>query len=315
MNKSILIYILLLFLYNNVTSQVNIISNGSFENYYSCPTSVGQIDSIIDWKLPSYGSSDYFNICATNPDITIPINTFGNEFPIEGNAYIGFGLFGDGINYREYIQTKFTTSTEIGHIYKISIYTSLGDNFSYAIKQIHLVLSESPIIQNDYQTINIGPTIIFEDSNYFSNKIGWTKCDLFYLADKKYSYLTIGNFYDDTNTDLLNLNDGSLYPHSYYFIDSVSMIDYGEIKPANVFTPNDDGINDSIDFNWLKSSSYQVFIYNRWGEIVQVLSYNKTSWNGEILDTGIKASNGIYYYVICNYKKESIKNGFIHVFD
>ncbi|MCX7742986.1 MAG: gliding motility-associated C-terminal domain-containing protein [Flavobacteriales bacterium] len=315
MNKSILLIILILFLYNKITSQVNIIPNGSFEYYYSCPTSVGQIDSIIGWRLPSYGTSDYFNICTTNPDIMIPLNTFGNEFPIDGDAYIGFGLLGDGVNYREYIQTKFTTPTEIGHIYKISIFTSLADNFSYAIKQIHMVLSEFPIVQNDFQTINIEPTIIFEDSNYFTNKNGWTKYDLFYLADKKYSYLTIGNFYDDSYTDILNLNDGSVYLQSYYFIDSISMIDFGEFKPANVFTPNADGINDSIDFHWLKNSNYQVLIYNRWGEIVQVLSSNKTYWNGQLSDTGIKASNGIYYYVICNSKKESIKNGFIHMFD
>lgn len=311
-----LIYLLLSFLYSHFSlCQNELIPNGIFENYYSCPTSVGQVDSIVGWILPSYGSSDYFNICATNFDITIPINTFGNEYPFEGAAYVGFSLYGEGLNYREYIQTKLISPTEVDHLYKVSFYVSLGDNFSSAIKQIHMVLSEFPITQNDFQTINIEPTIIFEDSNYFTNKNGWTKYDLFYLADKKYSYLTIGNFYDDVNTELWFLNDGSPYSNSYYFIDSISMMDYGELIIPNVITPNNDGVNDSIYLDWLKGNSYKVIIYNRWGEVIQELSNNKISWNGEVLNSGIYVSHGIYYYVIDNYKKELTRSGFIHVFD
>lgn len=202
MSKSILIYIFFSFLYFRATSQMDIISNGSFENNYSCPTYVGQIDSILNWKLPSYGSSDYFNTCTRNPDITIPVNTFGHEFPLKGDAYIGLGLYGEGIDYREYVQTKFTTPTVSGHIYSVSMYVSLGDNFSNAIKEIHMVFSESSVMQNSYQTIKVEPTIIFKDDYYFTNKTGWIKYQLFYLADNENSYLTMGNFYDDANTDL-----------------------------------------------------------------------------------------------------------------
>lgn len=315
MNKSLFLLAFYCILYHKATSQIEIIFNGSFELFHSCPINAGQVDSIIGWTLPSYGSSDYFNICATNTDITIPINTFGNEFPVEGDAYIGFSLYGEGVDYREYIQTKLILPTIANHLYKVSFYVSLGDNFNYAIKQIHWVLSESPISQDNYQTIKIEPSIIFQDDNYFTNKNGWVKYQLFYLADKEYSYLTIGNFYDDLNTKLWNLNDGSTYFNSYYFIDSISMIDYGELVIPNVFSPNNDGINDSIYLNWLNDSDYKIVIYNRWGDKIQELSSNNNNWNGEILNLHEKVISGVYYFVIYNHNNAQIKSGFIHVFN
>lgn len=64
----------------------------------------------------------------------------------------------------------------------------------------------------------------------------------------------------------------------------------------NVFTPNDDGYNDTFK---IKSADIKIFdaeVYNRWGRLVYKWSDPLKGWDGKI--KGTNASEGVYYYVI-----------------
>lgn len=71
----------------------------------------------------------------------------------------------------------------------------------------------------------------------------------------------------------------------------------------NVFTPGEDGQNDTYVVQ-LRGESYHNFtIYNRWGEIVFHSEYegeytNLIEWNGKVNNTGSDCPEGAYFYVL-----------------
>lgn len=74
-----------------------------------------------------------------------------------------------------------------------------------------------------------------------------------------------------------------------------------EIKPANKFSPNGDGINDIwIISNVDKYPDCKVMVYNRWGQRV----YSATGYNNnEVVWDGNLVPDAIYFYVIYYDKK------------
>ena len=72
--------------------------------------------------------------------------------------------------------------------------------------------------RKSYQVSN--NPIAFSDS-IFADSLGWNKVKLSFIATGNYDYLILGNFFDDLQTDTLNLGQFNL--HSYYFIDDVCL--------------------------------------------------------------------------------------------
>jgi gliding motility-associated-like protein len=66
------------------------------------------------------------------------------------------------------------------------------------------------------------------------------------------------------------------------------------IHVPNVFTPNQDGVNDEFFIETSFVQSIQLFILNRWGEVVYQTSELNSKWNGDI--NGKAASDGVYFY-------------------
>jgi gliding motility-associated-like protein len=82
----------------------------------------------------------------------------------------------------------------------------------------------------------------------------------------------------------------------------------------NVFTPNDDGINDYFQPKESIEDIKSVTILNRWGETVNTLDYPYI-WNGSTKE-GIQLHEGVYYYVInqeIGCKQNEVKQNMIHL--
>ncbi len=73
-----------------------------------------------------------------------------------------------------------------------------------------------------------------------------------------------------------------------------------DCKPqtANVFSPNDDGINDVFEFITGTLKSGELIIYNRWGEIVYEQKEGDLKWDGIKYKSNKQANEGTYYYLI-----------------
>lgn len=84
--------------------------------------------------------------------------------------------------------------------------------------------------------------------------------------------------------------------------DTISIDDlkkFISFNPANVFSPNGDGINDllhlslPVEFN----DCIRVSIYNRWGSLVYKTESALSDWDGKMPD-GAVSSEGVYFYVV-----------------
>ena len=89
----------------------------------------------------------------------------------------------------------------------------------------------------------------------------------------------------------------------------------------NVFTPDNDGINDiykPLPYKFVEKIDFKVF--NRWGNLVFETSDPEINWDGTDISTGKKLSNGIYYYICDVYEKRlsgtEVRNitDFIHIY-
>jgi gliding motility-associated-like protein len=64
----------------------------------------------------------------------------------------------------------------------------------------------------------------------------------------------------------------------------------------NVFTPNYDGVNDYVDFALHPVKFQRVYIYNRWGTLIEELQAPRLQWYGGS-SSGEDLSDGVYYWV------------------
>lgn len=69
-------------------------------------------------------------------------------------------------------------------------------------------------------------------------------------------------------------------------------------KIPNVFTPNDDGHNDLLmPFPYSNVERIDLTIINRWGNEIYKTDNPDILWDGTNMNTGSKASQGVYFYV------------------
>ncbi len=311
------ITILLMMLSLSVIAQQNLVVNGDFEEYSSCPLSVSspfqnpkEIEKCVGWKAPTFGTSDYFNSCTSNSLISIPSNFAGEQLSYNGNGYVGLGMTytggtGDdgysGIMWWEYIQGTLVAPLEAGKTYKFSMEISLSEYSDLMITEIGVYFSSMPVSSSNTASLSVSPQCVFFEPNYFRDTLNWVHLEMDFIANGGEQYLTIGNFRDDLTTDTLRRFDLSpgINPYStYFYIDNVILNDPSyEPTIGNAFTPNGDGINDK----WLFPLSGEpglkrIFILNRWGNLIYEGDLNGFSWDGKT--NGSECSEGTYLYRI-----------------
>jgi gliding motility-associated-like protein len=88
------------------------------------------------------------------------------------------------------------------------------------------------------------------------------------------------------------------------------------IEVPNVFTPNNDYVNDVFTIKSKGVKSIEMQIFNRWGQLMYSFTGSKAGWDG-MTDNGQKAPDGTYFYFIKATGfdgKEISKNGTVNLF-
>lgn len=84
-----------------------------------------------------------------------------------------------------------------------------------------------------------------------------------------------------------------------------------------IFTPNDDGRNETYQIIGIENYPNNVFeVYNRWGNLVYTEIGYKNTWNGSSNTSSNtnKLPAGTYYYILfLNDQNKSKYNGFIQL--
>jgi len=153
-----------------------------------------------------------------------------------------------------------------------------------------LVVPEATVIfnnQSDYDGIRRRCVWHFGDGNTL------TSCD-----DQVEHVYTESDCYEPfliiMNRDLQECRDTA------YLDFCINVDKQSEIEVPNAFSPNGDGINDFFQVKAQTLSEYQGYVVNRWGNVI----YEWTNWQDEEagwdgkLSGGIKASTGVYFYII-----------------
>lgn len=325
MNRFVLHIILLFFSHLLNAQGQNLVYNGSFEEYSECPVSNelnnGQFERATGWWRPTDCTPDYFNSC-NNDIVGVPDNFWGHQEAFCGDGYVGFiPVMDNGTSLgSEYFRTKLISPLKPCVEYRFSMYVSLADFSTHGVGNLGAFFSAENEFQNGCEILKKNPQIKYTEIP-ITDTITWTKIEGTFVANGFEKYLTIGHFQNAHDIDTIfvqKLPFGSFDFHPYYYVDSVSLYEIGAVSSdlcnyhidfPNVFTPNNDGSNDILDVTKYIGFIEEIYILNRWGNVVTVLSKENSIWNGE------NSSDGVYYYFF-EYDLGNIKtqqSGFIQL--
>ena len=204
---------------------VNLVPNGSFETYVSCPTSFSQIYQAAPWDTPNTGTSDYLNACApvVFPSVNVPQNEQGYQAALTGVGYAGIIPLSAAANYREYVQAPLTSPLVASASYLVKFYVSLADSSMLAIDRLGAYLSVGPVgpVPN-YAALPVTPQVESPANVYLTNSTGWTLVSGVVVASGGEDHIVIGSFHDDASTSTVP-GPGSWPGGAYYYIDDVSV--------------------------------------------------------------------------------------------
>src|SRR5690554_2937983 len=322
----------MVYIYSNIALTQNLVPNPSFEEIVSCPEmpDPGQIhlaepwfDPVTPYQYPPINSSsDLYNECAPSDEAGVPLNYLGFQYARTGKGYAGI-TFWESSNWREKIEVELTEPLIKDSTYCVSMYVVnkiMGSKYLTSTSNLGFLLTnDSLIVLYDYYTT---PSIENNPSNIISDTVNWTKVGGYYTAKGGERFLTIANFRNNENSIVLDSNAYS----AYYLIDDVCVslfqnnkcscedeiedeliIEEENIFP-NVFTPNNDGVND-FWFIPFKNPTDYVIILNRWGNEIALLNQDNPKWDGNCKNK--PCVDGTYFYKA--FVNGKVKNGFIQL--
>lgn len=216
------------------SQNTNLAPNPSFEAFDSCPDDLGQLSRVIAWYQPTDGTTDYFQACANGTNAGIPLNQLGMQAAASGNAYTGFHAYGP-FNYREYVSTTLDQALVAGKTYCISFKVSMGDNTRKAVDQIGAYFSVAPVSSPTQSALNLVPQIS-NTNGVITDKTNWTTIKGTFVANAAMQYVTIGNFYENSATSVINVSGSTpqFANFGYYYLDDVSVVEIPDL-----FVPTD----------------------------------------------------------------------------
>jgi hypothetical protein len=279
----------------------NLVPNGDFELYSTCPTDL-DINKSIGW-YNSVLSPDYYNSCAGS----VPSTGLGYQQDCcGGNGFVGlFGITGDGMGQpvdREFIGIQLTDTLMAGHKYIAHMYVNKSNSFDYAIASLGMLFTDTAIILPSSQGyFTAVPQVI--NTMVVTDTANWVLIEDTLLAQGNERFLTIGNFNTTAQSDTINVGgNGPTGINSYYFIDHVEVYDISVTAGETIKTPPTIKIfpNPVMNSGSLSISTQEkissVKIYSATGSQIeiQIISSTETSTIVNLL----KAVNGLYSVLI-----------------
>lgn len=307
----------------------NLVPNGSFEEYNWCPDNANgfYIEAAKYWSNPTMGTSDYFNSCSTEYDISqqrflfsVPQNYIGEQEARTGSAYGGFSytqvddpqVFWLDQIYSEYLQVELTQELEPGKFYELRFYVSNAFTI-FCGNSIGALFVNTEMNQSHQTIIQQKPQVQSDLNVFFCDSTKWFEVKKTFQALGGERFLILGVFtplYEmqtsDYNGNIIS-GPGQYGANEYLYIDDVSL-EETPIELPNIFTPNGDGSNDFFFLEALEATASEIRIFNRWGETVYS-SKEIFQWDGKLAN-GNECTEGVYYYTITT-KNDMIFQGFI----
>lgn len=244
------------------TSRVNLVFNGSFEEYRFCPKRVDAVGVLINvdgWYQPTKGSADYFNTCGSR-ECGVPKNKLGEQLPHDGEGYCG--IYCSKNDYREYLQTRLRRKLRAGDSIRLTFFVSLSEQSTGAVATLGGLFTKEDIydtvrsilLHKEYETLSddifqviattYTPQVMNPPDVPLTDTRNWQCVTGIFVADGGEQYITLGNFNTAERSGYVEPDSlVQLLPGSYYYIDDVF------VECLNCEPPIADDLN--VDSNYL----------------------------------------------------------------
>lgn len=244
------------------TSRVNLVFNGSFEEYRFCPKRVDAVGILINvdgWYQPTKGSADYFNTCGSR-ECGVPKNKLGEQLPHDGEGYCG--IYCSKNDYREYLQTRLRRKLRAGDSIRLTFFVSLSEQSTGAVATLGGLFTKEDIydtvrsilLHKEYETLSddifqviattYTPQVMNPPDVPLTDTKNWQCVTGIFVADGGEQYITLGNFNTAERSGYVEPDSlVQLLPGSYYYIDDVF------VECLNCEPPIADDLN--VDSNYL----------------------------------------------------------------
>lgn len=222
----------------------NLIPNPSFEEFSDEPS--GWYYSGRDfarvamyWTSPTAASPDIYT-----PKVKVPASWaavgFGNQRPYRGKAFAGMTVYGCGKgkpHCREYVQVLLTEALVPGQKYGFSCMLSHLPK-SVSVKNIGVWFNDYDLDEGAHNTLYKKPVMTL--NRFIPSDRKWYKWSGTFVAKESSSYLLIGNFRSDKDSQF-KLPSRSELRFGYYYLDDVKLYKIPPIIiPSHIESPLDD---------------------------------------------------------------------------
>ncbi len=265
-------------------AQVNLVPDANLEDTVFCPWAENQLPYF--WT--SYGATpDYLNGCSSA--LNVPNTPTGFHSAHSGVGMIGVYNYVDPNSsgwpdYREYIGAQLISPLVIGQKYYMSFFMSFGlvlpASFgSNKIGSDKLGMKFSTIPYSDTTPPALNNFAHLYTDSIYTDTAQWVKISGSFIADSAYSYIMLGNFFNEANTDTLYFGGTNYFTFtSYYFLDDICVSTDSSFNETwtgiskfnnreDHFTIYPNPANDRINIGGLKEVD-EVYIVNNLGQTV-----------------------------------------------
>ncbi len=193
--KSLLLLIIWICMLPSGKAQ-NLVPNPSFEIFTTCPITLGIGGPLQCTPWVGINSADYFNVCG-GFNTGVPNNAWGFQEARTGVAYAGvFHKINGGFpEQREYIQAPLLEPLEEDVCYEVGYWVNLADD-DCPVNRRGVLFSVGP----EPSPFMMIPQVDVSDT-FYRDQVNWEYVSGFFLAAGGEDHITIGNFYNDADTD------------------------------------------------------------------------------------------------------------------
>jgi gliding motility-associated-like protein len=230
-----------------------------------------------------------------------------------GKGSAGIVLKSTVDNYREYLQTALSSVLMKDSIYVIELSiksTHVKNQNEWATDRLEVFLSNDSVqgkVMSGFipSRIDTPPSKVFFLRNIIDT-VNWYRYRGFYRAIGNERFVIIGNFSPEDSIDIYPLISNPNNPNhiAYYLIDNVMVYKASDtivrkqpepILP-NVFSPNQDGVNEVYAIEHLPENS-TLEVFNRWGSLVFTQAPYQNNWPGHA-PNGNPLADGVYFAIL-----------------
>lgn len=305
-------FIFLLTLFSNIILGQNLVFNGGAEIINTCDISFSDIHEAKGWNAASSGTSDLFHSCALDKVVSVPINGLGYQEAHTGDGYFGMHAgYGSGFTYYEYVTAELDEPLIEGQVYCVSFYLASGNDTNEVnciTDKFGALFTPSQIFEPNFDKLDENPQIMSTPMEMIDTE-GWMYFQDKFTANGGEKYITLGQFNDfqNLNVQVFSSSTPSSFDRlTYYYLDDIRVIEANgscsSIEPGetsflelpNVFTPGQSQ-NQFYRVNSEHLSAFEIFIYNRWGDLVYSSDDPYFEWDGAYKGRELPA--GVYFAI------------------